>query len=196
MIRAVFFDFYGVWTPDKLSELISEAEKKFGYGSDATADLVLLVERYYRGEADINEVADTFRFKLSRPDIDAQALSLSEADITPAVADFMRGLHAHFVKVGVLANLGNQELQLLRQFNDRNQAFEVIGGPLAFNSASPLLSQQIFAQALQAIGEPPASCLVVSSNPAYLSFAESLNITPLKFEGFPKLSQSLEQMVS
>ena len=108
----------------------------------------------------------------------------------------MRNLHGHFVKLGVLANLGQQEFKLLTDLNAHTQLFEVITGPLPLQMQAPLLSQDVFAAALQAIGEPPRSCLVVTGNPAYLSFAESLGITALPFEGFPKLQQTLEQLLT
>lgn len=195
MIRAVLLDFYGVWAPDRFGDLIAAAEQKFGYGSDETNQLVLLLEKYYHGEASLDEITGAFRIKLERPDIDATTFSLHENDISPAVASFMRGLHEHFVKVGILANLGEQEYQLLQQFNQHNQAFEMIGGPLPFITSAPLLSQDVFSQALNTIGEPPKSCLAVSGNDAYLNFAQSLGISTIKFEGFPKLSQALAQMI-
>src|SRR5690606_18850604 len=100
-------------------------------------------------------------------DISAQQFTLQESDISPEVAAFMRELHGHFVKLGVLANLGAQEYKLLTDFNTHNQVFEVIASPLAFGLKLPLLSKEVFAKALQAIGEPPRSCLVVTGNQDY-----------------------------
>jgi FMN phosphatase YigB (HAD superfamily) len=193
MIRAIFFDFYGVWLPDIFSNYLVLAQRE---GPKVTGELAAVVEKYFQGEVTISYIADSFRFKLSRPDIDTSQFELKETDISPAVADFMRNLHGHFVKLGVLANLGTQEYELLTSYNDHNQLFEVILGPLPLHIQAPLLSQEVFAQALQAIGEPPRSCLVVTGNPAYKQFAESLGIRTLLFEGFPKLQQALEQMLT
>jgi FMN phosphatase YigB (HAD superfamily) len=193
MVRAIFFDFYGVWLPDIFTQYLTEAQQQ---GPQVAGELAALVDRYFHGEVDVSYVADGFRYKLSRADIDVDQFTLSEADISPAVTDFMRNLHGHFVKLGVLANLGTQEYDLLTSFNTHNQVFEAIVGPLSLQSGAPLLSQEVFAQALQAIGEPPRSCLVVSGNPAYLAFAESLGISTVPFGGFPELQQNLEQLLS
>lgn len=193
MIRAVFFDFYSVWTPDVFSEYLALAQN---YGPKVAGEIEEIIVKYFQGEVTPEYVADTFRYKLSRPDIDTSQFTLAEADISPEIVTFMRGLHGHFVKLGVLANLGPQEYALLTSFNNHNQLFEVITGPLYVQSPVPLLSQEMFEQALQAIGEPTRSCLVVSGNTPYLSFAESLGIATLPFEGFPKLKVSLDQLLT
>ena len=81
-------------------------------------------------------------------------------------------------------------------FNARNQLFEVITGPYAMQSASPLMSQEVIAKALQAIGEPPSSTLIVSGNLQYLQFAQSLGIATLQFSGLPNLEITLNQALS
>ena len=192
MIRAIFFDFYSVWVPDRFSEYLGRAQQQ---RPDTVAELESVVSRYFQGEVSPADVAASFRFKLSRPDIDSSQFILEESDISPVVTDFMRELHGHFLKLGVLGNLGAQEYRLLTKFNEHNQLFEVITGPLPLGLQAPLLSQEVFAQALQAIGEPPHSCLIVSGNEAYRQFAESLGIASLEFEGLPKLRQTLEQIV-
>lgn len=193
MIRAVLFDFYGVWLPDIFSNFVAEAEQ---HGQQAVAELQSAVSQYFHGQIGVNEIAGQFRYKLSRMDIESSQFLLDEHSISPAIVDFMRELHGHFVKLGVLANLGAQELQLLQNFNQRNQVFEVIGAPLAFRSDKPLLSNEIFAQTLQNIGEPPTSCLVVSGNQAYQEFAAGLGMTVLPFQGFPNLRSELNQILS
>jgi FMN phosphatase YigB (HAD superfamily) len=193
MIRAVLFDFYGVWLPDIFSNYLGEAQRN---GPQAVAELDQAVSQYFHGLMDITEVAGKFRFKMSRLDIEASQFLLDERSISPAIVDFMRELHGHFVKLGVLANLGNQELKILNSFNERNQLFEVIAGPLAFHSDKPLLSQEVFAQALQAIGEPPHNCLVVTGNASYQSFAAGLGMTVLPFQGFPALRQELDRLLA
>jgi FMN phosphatase YigB (HAD superfamily) len=193
MIRAIFFDFYGVWTPDTFSEYLMAAQQM---GPKAAGELEFIVNQYFHGQVDVNYVADAFRFKLSRPEIDSAQFTLREADIFPTIVDFMRNLHGHFVKLGILANLGVQEYELLSSFNNHNQVFEVIAGPLSLQLPEPLLSNEVFAAALQAIGEPPRSCLVVTANPDYLSFAQSLGIATLAYKGFPKLRQALDQLLA
>jgi FMN phosphatase YigB (HAD superfamily) len=193
MIRAIFFDFYGVWTPDIFSEYLALAQQS---GPKVAGELEYVVNQYFHGQVDTTYVADAFRFKLSRPEIDSAQFTLSEQAVFPTIVDFMRNLHGHFVKLGILANLGVQEYQLLNGFNVHNQVFEVIAGPLPLRLNSPLLSQDVFAQALQAIGEPPRSCLVVTASPDYQSFAQSLGITTIAYEGFPKLQQTLDQLLT
>lgn len=193
MIRAILFDFYGVWTPDVFSEQLDAAQQ---LGPAVASELTNVVDRYFKGQVTPDYVADAFRFKLSRPDIDTALFTLRETDIFPGIVDFMRGLHGHFVKIGILANLGNQEVQLLNDFNQQNQVFEVIASPLSLQLSAPLLSNEVFAKALQAIGEPPRSCLVISSNPDYLKFSQNLGMAVLPYQGFDQLQQALEQILS
>jgi FMN phosphatase YigB (HAD superfamily) len=193
MIRAIFFDFYSVWVPDTFSDYLSSAQQS---GLDPDGQVPAAIEKYFQGEVTPEHLADFLRFKLNRSDIDANQFKLKEEDISPAVTTFMRNLHGHFVKLGVLANLGPQEYAILTDYNRQNQLFEVIAGPLPLNLKAPLLSQPVFAGALQAIGEPPASCLVVSGNPAYLQFAQSIGIATLQFNGLPSLQQTLDQLLT
>lgn len=190
MIRAILFDFYGVWVPDRFSEYLSQAEE---LGPVVENELQGVVGRYFQGRAMPAEVAQAFSTRLNQPDIDVEQFTLLESDISPAVGDFMRELHGHFVKLGVLANLGVQENQLLNSFNQHSQLFEAIVSPYSLGMNVPLLSQEVFAAALQAIGEPPETCLVVTSDDSYKKFAESLGIITMDFEGLPKLREALEQ---
>lgn len=193
MIRAIFFDFYSVWVPDIFADYLTQAQQR---GPAVAGELQAVVDKYFFGEATPAVVAETFRYKLARPDIDESQFTLREEDISPAVTNLMRELHGHFVKLGVLANLGMQEYTILTDFNARNQLFEVIAGPLPLRMRVPLLTQEVFAKTLQAIGEPPASCLVVSGNQNYLQFAQSLGIAVLPFAGMPNLQQTLNQLLA
>src|SRR4051812_18359150 len=100
MIRAVFFDFYSVWAPDNLAEYLAEAQQ---LGFETADGVQQAFQDYYMGAIDINRLIDTIRFKLNRPDLDARQFVLRDSDISPKVVEFMRGLHAHFAKLGVLA---------------------------------------------------------------------------------------------
>lgn len=192
MIRAIFFDFYGVWLPDVFAEYLAEAQQ---LGPQVSDELVSAVSQYYHGEMSLSDLAGKFKFAMDRPDIDAEKLLLDQRNISPAIVSFMRELHEHFVKLGILANLGVQEYKLLEDFNATNQVLEVIAGPLPFHSPQPLLSQEIFGQALHAIGEPPESCLIVTGNATYQHFAENLGIRVMPFAGFPRLREDLNQIL-
>lgn len=193
MIRAVFFDFYTVWTPDRFSYYLAAAQM---VGPEVYKEAYDTVNKYFHGETDINGVADFFRVRLGHPDITAELFKLSQESIAPAIIDLMRNLHAHFLKVGVLGNLGRQEVLLLNNFNEQNQLFEMIASPLSLQTKAPLLSREVFVKALNGIGEPPAQTLLVSGNPLILDFAKSLDINTLQFEGLPKLQTSLDQIAT
>lgn len=193
VIRAIFFDFYSVWTPDKFEYYQGLAEQS---GPEAAKGVSDLFEKYYHGQADISYVVSSLKSLLMRTDIDESEFVLNESTISSEITNFMRELHAHFIKLGVLGNLGSQEFQLLNDFNDRNQLFEIIASPLSLQLGEPLLSNQVFVTAMQAIGEPPDSCLMISGNFPTLEFASSMGMATLQFEGLPKLEQALNQLVS
>ncbi len=193
MIRAIFFDFYSVWTPDRFQEYLLYAQP---LGEKEYKALAEIVNKYYLGEVDLDYLTDVFRYKLGRRDIDKTSLTLHESDISPKVINLMRGLHGHFLKLGVLANLGTMELNVLQHFNATQALFEVIISPLSLGLKTPLLSQQVFTKALQAIGEPPSSCLVVSGHDDYLSFASSHGMQTLRFTSFDQLIRSLGESLA
>ncbi len=193
MVRAIFFDFYSVWLPDTIQGLLNEV---LAADPSDSAGMVKMVDHYYHGTVGIQKLAEAFRFKLQRSDIDEATLTLNESSISPHVTEFMRGLHGHFVKLGVLANLGSMELELLQKFNAKQQLFEVIVGPLSLGSSQQLLSTEVFNKTLQLVGEQPASSLVVSGHDDYLQFAASLGMVPVKFDGMANLSQTIEQLLA
>lgn len=193
MIRAVLFDFYSVWLPDVFKNYLAEAQPR---GPMVVSELEHVVHQYFRGQVGVEDVAGKFRYTLSRPDIDSSEFIVNERRISPAVADFMRELHGHFLKLGVLANLGQQEIMVLNDFNRRTQVFEVVASPLSLQINAPLLSNDVFAKALQTIGEPPQSCLVITGSPDYETFALGLGMSVIKFAGFPALRQELNQRLS
>jgi len=193
MIRAIFFDFYTVWTPDKFSYYLAQAQLN---GPEVYKKVYDTIERYYQGDADINYVADVLRYTLGHPDITANVFRLNEASISPAIIDLMRNLHGHFLKVGILGNMGHQEYDLLKHFSESNQLFETIASPLALGIKTPLLNREVFVKALNGIGEPPDSTLIVSGNPYYLAFAANLGINVLQFEGLKEFQESLNQLLA
>lgn len=192
MIRAVFFDFYSVWTPDKLSYYLAYAELNGPEVYKATYDEL---EKYYHGQISTADIAGFLRVKLGHPDISEELFLLSEANISSEIISFIQSLHAHFLKIGILANLGNQELKLLNSFNDTNKLFEVIASPLSYSMPNSLLNRDVFVKALGDIGEPPESCLVVSGNPYYLEFAANFGIQTLQFEGLPQLKTAIDKLL-
>jgi FMN phosphatase YigB (HAD superfamily) len=193
MIRAVFFDFYSVWTPDRLSYYLACAQL---IGPDIYKELTDVTEKYNQGDMSIDDLTSTFRYKLGAKDIGPDSFRLNAGSISPSITDFMRSLHGHFVKVGVLANLGQQEYAILKQFNDANQSIETVASPYSLNLKKPLLDQEVFNKAFTAIGEPAESCLVISGNPAYLAFAKLMGAQTIQFEGLAALQTVLDKLLA
>lgn len=190
MIRAILFDFYGVWTPDVFNDYIAKAEQQ---DPGLALQLREVVDKYYVGLVDIEHLADRFRFLLEQPDLPLAIFKINQADISPVVVDFMRYLHGHFLKIGIIANIGRQEYNLLSEFNATHQLFETI--TVSLDIGGSVLSKEGFVQALQTIGEPPGSCLVVTRSAEYQKFAESNGISVLRFQDFPLLRKSLAQLI-
>jgi FMN phosphatase YigB (HAD superfamily) len=193
MIRAIFFDFYSVWTPDKFSFYLANAEIN---GPEVYKSLYDSLQQYYHGQLSLEQIAETLRVRLGHQDITAETLRLSEDTIAPAIVDFIRSLHGHFLKIGILGNLGNQEYDLLKKYNERNQLFEAIASPLSLQLEEPLFSQVVFSKAIDGIGESSDSCLLVSGNPYYLDFAKTQGMLTLQFEGLAKLQQDIDLMLT
>jgi FMN phosphatase YigB (HAD superfamily) len=193
MIRAVLFDFYSVWTPDKLSYYLAYAELM---SPAIYKELHDAVEKYYQGDMSLEDMSGTIRYKLGAKDIDNNSFKLSVNSISPNITNFMKDLHGHFVKVGVLANLGQQEYAVLKQFNEINQIIETVASPYSLNLKKPLLDPEVFNKTFEAIGETADSCLYVSGNPYHLAYARVLGLQTLQFEGFDQLKANLDQMLS
>ncbi len=190
MLRGIFFDFYGVWAPDRFAESIAIAER----ANPALAnEFREIVDKYFLGLIDLEFLTTNFRMKLGNPNIDVASFAPREADLLEGAVKFIQYLHTHFVKVGILANLGRLEYDLLRKLDSKFKLFESITGSCSLST--PLLNREVFVKAFQTIGEPKDACLIVTANEPYLKFAASLGIKTLKYEGFPKLSTSVEQLL-
>ena len=193
MIRAVFFDFYSVWTPDKFSYYLAYAELM---DPSIYKELCDATEKYYQGDMSLEDLSGTIRYKLGASDVDNDSFKVSANTISPDITNFMKELHTHFVKVGVLANLGHQEYDTLKQFNDANQIIEIVASPSSLGIKKPLLSQEVFSRAFESIGETADSCLYVSGNPYHLAFASVMGAHTLQFEGLGQLKTSIDQILS
>ncbi len=190
MIRAVIFDFYGVWAPDLLSGYVESVQ------DPAVKQLVAQeVDDYYHGRATLDQIVGTLKFKAGRADVDASKFAMHENTIAPELVTFLRNLHGHFLKLGIVANLGIAENELLNTFNSHQNLFEIIASPLTFKEPVSLLNDELFAAALQVLGEPPKTCLAVSGNPQYRQFVEDIGMRSLSFEGLPKLEQEINQIL-
>jgi FMN phosphatase YigB (HAD superfamily) len=188
MFRAIIFDFYGVWAPDNFALYIDRAAK---ITPESAAAVNESIQKYFQGLIEIQEVIDGIRYKFHMVgvDINAEDLRLDARNMTPEIIKFLQYLHGHFIKVGILAKLGNQERSLLEQLQKQYDLFDSLTSPDSVGE--DLLSQAVFGRALQDIGEPPADCLVVSTSPDYIKFATSIGLQTHTFEGFPKLVETI-----
>jgi FMN phosphatase YigB (HAD superfamily) len=192
MVKAILFDFYGVWARDKIQAVLDESE---ALGAPETATMAELVKRYYHGELNFAELIYFLSIELRITNLDEATLSVSESDIPPALISLARNLHSHFVKIGILANLGLTELTLLERFNSRQSLFEAVLSPLSLSVKHPLLSNEVFTKAVRSIDEVPGSCLVVSGHDDYLSFASNFGMHAIRFTGIAQLAETLEDLL-
>jgi FMN phosphatase YigB (HAD superfamily) len=192
MIRAIFFDFYSVWTPDKIGYYLAYAEL---ISPSVYKELFDASEKYYQGDLSLDDLTGTFRYKLGATDIDQTSFKLNAKAISPEIANFMKSLHGHFVKVGVLANLGPQEYEVLKQFNDANEIIEAVISPYSLDLKLPLLDMEVFSRATSAIGEDAASSLYISGNPYHLAFAKAMSMQTLQYEGLKQLESTMDQLL-
>jgi FMN phosphatase YigB (HAD superfamily) len=192
MYRAILFDFYGVWGPDTFGFYIERAQRE---APELVPEVQEVIHNYFLGLSDIKEVADSihYKFNIRGINMDTSDLYINENSASPEIIRFIQYLHGHFIKVGMLANLGKQERRLLTNLQQQFNLFDTITSPEALGL--PLLSPEVFAKALNDIGEPPQDTLVISSNPGYLEFAQKYGIGTMKFEGFPKLVEDLKKMI-
>lgn len=191
MVRAIFFDFYGVWTPDPFIPAFRQALQQY---PDSLPQIHEILQKYYLGHGDAEFIASSLRFKFNMPDADAKQFTLPNAEVAPALIEFFHALHAHFLKVGVLGNIGQQELEFLQKFNDKNQLLETITGPVT--TGAPLLSEETLVTGLQEIGEPPENCLVVTNDPEYQQTAQEWGMMVLPFTGLGNLWQEIQRLLS
>ncbi len=186
MIRAVIFDFYSVWLPDRFTpyvELTSEQDPAI------SEEIAKALDTYYLGRIEFDYLLKVLKSKLDIDDQTLEGLKLRRTDISSGIIDFFHELHQHFLKLGVMGNFGKQEYEVLSEVDQQYKQFEVITGP--FKTGAPLLSEDTFASALQALGEPPANCLLISGHQDYLDYAKSLGIEVMAYQGFPKLKEAI-----
>lgn len=190
MIRAILFDFYGVWTTNNFTKYVTIARQK---SPELALEIEETIKKFYFGIADAEYVANNFKFALDDKSIRTEEFMLAELNISPELTNFLQTLHGHFIKLGLVANLGNHEYELLKTYNAEHELFEVITCPIALGM--PLLSREAIVAALQALGEPPQSCLVVTSDVQYRQFVEGLGLQSVGYENFAKLKVTIEQLL-
>lgn len=193
MYRAVLFDFYSVWGPDRLVEYHRQLSELDAAAGETVAQQI---QQYYAGLSDMQEIVDSlrFKFKVLGKAVEPTDLLMGEENISPQIIQFIQYLHGHFLKVGVLANLGKQERQILEAIHQKYDLFDTITS--VDSPDMSLLSQATFSRALYDIGEPPESCVVVSGHQDYLVFAASVGMGIIKFEGFPSLQANIDQVIN
>ncbi len=185
MIRALIFDFYSVWVPDKFESLVMAANDKSKITGEQSKNAL---EQYYAGSIDLEHLIEFFRVSVNM-DISLADFKLDPKDISPRIIDFFRTLHMHFFKLGVVGNMGRQDYDLLLDIDRQFHQFEVISCPL--EAQVPLLSKDMFVNVLRAIGEPPQNCILVSGHQEFLDFAASFGLQTVAYEGFPKLEKTI-----
>jgi len=191
MIRAMYFDFYGVWLPNRFADYIALAEQK---SPELAVQLREVYQKYALGEEEPEFLANSIKFKLDMPAVTVDEFTLAHSDIAAGIIDFMRSLHGHFLKLGMLANLGKQEYNLLLQINAQYELFEAITGPVT--TGAPLMSEETIGSALRQIGEPPESVLVVTGDQQFQQYAASLGMQTVIFAGVPNLQAYLAQALA
>jgi FMN phosphatase YigB (HAD superfamily) len=190
MIRAILFDFYSVWTPDVFHQLMYRETQQ---DPAAVPELEEIVKKYYLGLASIDATENAFRRVSGQFAPSIEVFDLQTENISTQLVDITRYLHSHFLKVGMLANIGWRDYELLRELNAKHQLFESITASL--DEGELVLSKEAFIKALQGMGEPPDSCLIVTGNDPYRQFAESYGLKVMFFQDMLTFKQRLAQMI-
>lgn len=190
MLRAIFFDFYGVWVPDRFDDLITKTASS---NENMAAQLREILHAYYIGLIDLDILTSSFKLKLDQPDLDLSNFKLEAAHISPDAIKFIQYLHSHFIKVGILASLGAGEHKILSDLDVKYKLFENITD--TYSLGLPLLSKEVFIQALRGIGEPKDSCTIVTGHQDFAEFAKTLGINTISYAGFPSLTQTITKLL-
>lgn len=190
MLRAIFFDFYSVWAPDPFAKYLVQAER-----DDKQVAEILRedIKKYYYGIADADYIANSFKISLGIQDIEPSEFIIKEPRISPDKVQFFQNLHNHFVKVGILADMGKHEHGILTKLNNEYKLFENISS--SYSLGHQILDSQVFAKVLQAVGEPIEFCLIVTGNTEYIDFAEKLGFKTIKYVRMPDLIKSVNELL-
>lgn len=190
MIRAVIFDFYSVIVPD----VFEAFEKKvLEEDEDASSKIKKQVDNYYMGLSTFEYLIGALEYISGNEEELTKYFRLTDSDIPPIFIEIVKALHLHFMKVGILGNMGEQEIDLLTKFNEQYQEFDLISGPATYGE--PLLSEAFFKAALRDLGEPPQTCLLISGHQEYLNFAKQINMQTYGFVSFDDISRHLKEVV-
>ncbi len=190
MIRAVLFDFYGVWTPDIFGKLATLAAEK---DPSLLPELKEVEKKYFLGLSGIEATINSCRRVLKQLAPPVELFNLDTQAITTQLVEATHFLHSHFLKVSMMADVGWREYELLKDLNKKHQLFEAI--TVSLDMGESILNKGAFVQALQAIGEPPASCLVITNNETYQQVAESYGLRVLGFDDVPTFAQEVAQLI-
>ena len=188
MIRAVIFDFFSVIMPDIYEPLIANAAQV----SPELADSIKKeINQYLFGIYNLKELIRSLEIIFRTKEIPTASLKIDMSELPTEIIDIARQLHMHFLKVSIIGNIGNQEIELLTDFDKEKHEFELIAGP--GNFGEPLLSNSFFESALNAIGEPPQNCLLISGHYDYIEFAKSIGLKTMHFTNYDIFNNEIWQ---
>ncbi len=190
MIRAVIFDFYGVVVPDIFSDFI----RKVSENSDVDDNkLKEQVNKYYLGLENFDYITNALEYISATQDFPKDYFRLLPEDISPNFIKLVKKLHLHFLKVAIVGNMGSQAYEMLTNFDKDAHEFDLIASPSLYGE--DLLSEQFFISALNELGAPLDSCLLISNNQAYLNFATKIKMQTRELLDFDSLNDYVEKLV-
>ncbi len=191
MIRAVIFDFYSVVIPDVFENFEKELLSK---DEQSASKIQKQLDDYFMGLSTFEYLTGALEYISGNEKSLTENFKLFESDIPEIFIKLVEALHMHFLKVSIIANIGEQEISLLSNFNEQLKEFDLIAGPSTYGD--PLLSESFFKAALKDLGEPPQNCLLISGHQDYLNFAKQISMNVYRFIDFNDVSRYLKLIVN
>ncbi len=190
MIRAVILDYFSVISPDIYEIFENEMSKQ---STEVGAQIKDSLNQYYSGIINFDSFVLNLEGIFRTKTIATFFLKLYDSNIPPHVLYFAKNMHAHFLKVAIVGNIGEKEIDLLTKFDEYTKEVDLIAGPLTYGF--PLMSEEFFKQALNDIGEPPEKCLLISKHLDYLSFGKKIGLKTYQFDNFNNLTKYIQKEI-
>ncbi len=186
MIKAVIFDFYGVFVVDGSRILIERARK---INESIAKELENVMKQHSYGLVDIDYVKDSFKIKLGLPDEEISDYFSSSKKLDERVIQFVGSLRAKSLKTGLLSNTGGDVITRYMVQGHVSSLFDAL--VLSYEVGLIKPNPEIYLMMAKRLGLQPADCLMIDDNQDNVDGALAAGMKAIKYTDFESMLQAI-----
>ncbi len=189
MIRAIFFDCFGVVITDALKVVIDELTKSNPEAAQQIHDIIHANNRGLISPDDSNrQIADVLGVS-----VEAWRNRIEKGEIKDErLLAYIRELRSHY-KIGLLSNVGRQSIQRRFSPEELETYFDAVvaSGDLGVMKPDP----EIYLRGAEMLGVQPEECLMVDDRETHCGGAEAVGMETVLYRSYGQGRRALEALL-